>query len=206
MDKSKQASLIYDKIAKSYFKKFSKYSEYIDEFLSLISKNGKIFDAGCGPGIDSNYMDSKGFRVVGVDMSKEMIKLAKQNLPKITFKLSDLRKINFSENSFDGIFASFSLIHLSKVNILPLLKKFNKILKKEGIIYISLQSGESKEIYITEPLKQDERIFLNIISFEEINELLVKSKFSIIKKFERKPKSESEFNFTKLFILAKKSK
>ena len=151
-------------------------------------------------------MDSKGFRVVGVDMSKEMIKLAKQNFPKITFKLSDLRKINFSESSFEGIFASFSLIHLSKVDILPLLKKFNKILKKEGIIYISLQSGESKEIYITEPLKPDERIFLNIISFEEINELLVKSKFSIIKKFERKPKSESEFNFTKLFILAKKSK
>lgn len=204
MDKSKQASLIYNKIAKSYSKKFSNPSDYIDEFLTLIPKNGKILDVGCGPGIDANYMNSKGFKVTGIDLSEKMLKLAKQKFPNINFKLSDVRTLDFPNNSFEGIFASFSLIHISKKDISLTLKKLYKILKENGVIYIALQSGESNEIYITEPLKPDERIFLNIIPFNEINDLLIKTGFFVIKKFERKPKSEAEFNFVKLFVLAKK--
>lgn len=204
MDKSRQASLIYDKIAKPYSEKFSNPSDYIDEFLSLIPKNGKILDVGCGPGIDANYMVSKGFKVTGIDLSEKMLKLAKQKFPNINFKLSDIRKLDFLENSFDGIFASFSLIHIPKKDIPLTLKNLYKILKEGGVIYIAIQSGEPNEIYIREPLKSDERIFLNIISFNEISGLLIKSRFFVIKKFERKPKSETEFNFVKLFILAKK--
>ena len=36
MDKSKQASFVYDKIAEPYAKEFSKPSEYIEEFLDLL--------------------------------------------------------------------------------------------------------------------------------------------------------------------------
>lgn len=204
MDKSKQSSSIYDKIAESYAKEFSKPSGYIDEFLSLIPKNAKILDVGCGVGVDASYMVSEGFEVIGVDLSKEMLKLAKQKFPKIDFRQQDIRKLDFPPNSFDGILASCSLIHIPKKNVPALLNRFYRMLKENGVIYIALQGGKSEEIFVNQPFKPDEKLFLNIISFDEIKNLLVNAKFSIVKKYEKQPKSKKELNFTKLFVIAKK--
>ena len=202
MDKSKQVSLVYDKIVESYVKEFSRPSDYIDNFLDLLPKNAKILDVGCGFGFDANFMTSRNFDVIGLDLSKEMSITAKQKFPKIDFRQQDIRELDFSLNSFDGIFASFSLIHLPKKDIPSLLKKFHQILKQNGILYISLQGGESEETFIDEPFKPDEKLFLNIMSFDEIKNLLTKNNFSIIEKYERKSKS-NEVNFFKLYVISK---
>ena len=204
MDKSKQASLVYNKIAEDYEKVFSKPSEYIGEFLTLLPKNAKILDVGCGAGRDSGFMFSKGFEVIGIDLSKGMLGLARQRYPKIDFKQQDMRSLNFSPKSFEGIFASCSLIHLPKKDVSSLLRNFHEILKEEGILYLSLQKGKSEEIFINEPFKPEEKLFLNIISFSEIKELLFKNGFSIIKRYERKPKIKKELNYTKLYLITKK--
>ena len=204
MDKSKQASSVYDEIAKPYAKEFSKPSEYIEEFLALLPKNSKILDVGCGVGVDAGFMTSKGFEIIGLDLSKEMLNIARQKFPQIDFRQQDIRELDFPPNSFDGILASCSLIHIPKKDVSALLEKFHQILKKDGTIYIALQGGKSEEIFISEPLKPDEKLFLNIISFDEIRNLLVKNGFSIVKKYEREPKSKEELNYTKLYIIAKK--
>ena len=204
MDKSKQASLVYDKIAKPYAKEFSKPSEYIEEFLALLPKNAKTLDVGCGVGVDAGFMESEGFEIIGIDLSKEMLNIAKEKFPQIDFRQQDIRKLDFPPESFDGIIASCSLIHIPKKDISTILEKFHQILKKDGAIYIALQGGKSEEIFIDELFKPDEKLFLNIISFDEIKNLLVKNGFSIVKKYEREPKSKEELNYTKLYVIAKK--
>jgi SAM-dependent methyltransferase len=204
MDKSKQASSVYDKIAKSYAEEFSKPSEYLNEFLDLLPNNSKILDAGCGVGVDSGFVNSKGFEVIGLDLSKEMVNIAKEKFPEIDFREQDIRELDFSPESFDGIIASCSLIHIPKNDVPYLLEKFSQILNENGIIYIALKGGKSEEIFIDEPFKPDEKLFLNIISFEEIENLLVKNGLSIVKKYEREPKSKEELNYTKLYVIAKK--
>jgi ubiquinone/menaquinone biosynthesis C-methylase UbiE len=204
MDKSKQASSIYDKIAKPYADEFSNPSEYLNEFLDLLPESAKILDVGCGVGVDSGFVKSKGFEIIGLDLSKEMLNLARQKFPQIDFREQDIRDLNFPPESFDGIIASCSLIHIPKKDVPSLIESFHKILKKEGVIYIALQGGKSEEIYIDELFKPDEKLFVNIISFEEIKNLLVKNGLSIVKKYEREPKSKEELNYTKLYVIAKK--
>ncbi len=204
MDKSRQTSLIFGKIAGIYAKEFSKPSEYIDEFLTQLPKNGKILDVGCGVGVDAGYMALKGFEVVGVDLSGGMLKLARQKFPQINFQLEDIRKFDLIPDLFDGVLASCSLNYIPKKDIPRLIKKFYQTLKTNGLIYIALQAGKSEEIFINEPLKPDEKLFLNIISLDEIKNLLINAGFYIIKKYEREPKSKEELNFTKLFVIAKK--
>ena len=204
MDKSKQASSVYDKIAKPYAEEFSNPSEYLDEFLELLPKNAKILDVGCGVGVDSGFVKSQGFEIIGLDLSKEMLNLARQKFPLIDFREQDIRELDFPQESFDGIIASCSLIHIPKQDVPTLIEKFQQILKKDGAIYIALQGGKSEEIFIDEPFKPDEKLFLNIISFEEIKNLLVKNGFSIVNKYEREPESKEELNYTKLYVIAKK--
>lgn len=204
MDKSRRAVSVYDKIAEPYAKEFSEPSEYLDEFLNLLPAGAGILDAGCGPGVDSAYMKSKWFHVTGVDLSEKMIKLARNKFPDVEFKIADIRNLNFPPNFFEGIVASCSLIHIPKKDIVPTLNQFYKLLEKGGIIYIALQEGKSEEIFINEPFKPDEKLFLDIFSLDEIKNLLTKTGFSIIKVHERKPKSKEELDFTKLFIIARK--
>ena len=133
-----------------------------------------------------------------------MLNLARQKFPQIDFREQDIRKLDFPPESFDGIIASCSLIHIPKKDVPSLIESFRQILKNEGAIYIALQGGKSEEIFIDEPFKPDEKLFVNIISFEEIKNLLVKNGFSIVKKYEREPKSKEELNYTKLYVIAKK--
>ncbi len=205
MDESKQLKLVYDKIAEFYAKKFSEPSEHIKEFLALLPQNTKILDIGCGVGVNTNFMVLEGFEVIGIDLSKGMLKIAKHKFPQIDFRQQNIKKLNFSSNSFNGILASFSLIHISKKDIPMLLKKFHQILKKNGAIYIALQGGKSEEVFIDAPFRINEELFLNVFSFNEIKNLLIKNKFSIVKSYKRKPKLRKELNYIKFYIIAKKT-
>jgi ubiquinone/menaquinone biosynthesis C-methylase UbiE len=204
MEESQQAATVYNKIAKSYASNFKNHSEHIDKFLSLIDKNGKILDVGCGCGTDANYISSKGFTVVGIDLSRGMIRLAKENFPKIRFEVKDMRKLAFRPNSFEGILVAYSLIHIPKKDVLSTLKLLYSFLKKKGIIYVALLSGKSQELFISEPLKPNLETFLNVFSEDETIRLLRKSGFSIIQKYKRKSKNKEEFDFAKSFVLARK--
>jgi len=204
MDNNKTVIHVYNKIAKAYADAFSKPSDHMDEFLELLSENGKVLDIGCGVGVDSDYAQTRGFKVVGVDMSEKMLEIARSNNSNVDFRLEDVRSVEFGENEFDGIIASCSLIHIPKEEVPKTLKRLSLFLKPGGIIYVSLQAGESKEIFIDEPFKPDEKLFLNIFSFDEIKKLLTDEGFEIMHRHERKAEKKEELDFTKLYIIAVK--
>ncbi len=199
-----QAAEFYDKNALLYANRFSEPCDYIDEFLDTVKK-GKILDIGCGPGINTNHMHSKGFHVIGIDLSEGMIKLAQESFPSIEFVKEDMRYLNIKKyHPLDGILASYSLIHLPGKQSRSTLVSLYKLLKPSGSIYISVQSGKSQEDYFAHPLIPDERLFLKIFSEEEITDLIQNCGFSIMEQYTRGP-TKGEFNFNKLIIIANKN-
>ena len=78
-DKNKIAVKVYDNIAEKYAKTFPNPSSFIDEFISLLPKGGKVLDVGCGPGQDTEYLSRKGLNAEGIDLSRNMIKLPKED-------------------------------------------------------------------------------------------------------------------------------
>jgi len=203
-DKTRLTTKVYDEISVAYANKFNEPSDNIDDFLKLIRNGGKILDVGCGPGVDVAYMTSKGFDVIGIDLSEKMLDIAKKKNPNTNFEKADIRKLNFKLNTFDGILASFSLIHIPKKDVNKTVDSFYKLLKPNGIIYIGIQEGKTQELSITEPLKPDEKIFLNIISANEIKETLDKIGFIVLSEFSRPSESKEEFDFNKFVVIARK--
>lgn len=108
------------------------HPEIIDVFLSYM-QGKKILDLGCGVGQDSKYFFSKGYSVIGIDFSEEMLKIAKSGSD-IDFILQDMRNLQFEDGSFDGVWASSSLFtHLEKDERREVLQKISRILKPDGI-------------------------------------------------------------------------
>lgn len=181
MDKSKFAVATYDKIAGKYTRKyFNDLTDlpYIDRFLKKLPSGARILDIGCGPGTFTKYLLEKGFNVEGIDLSEEMIKIAKVKVPKANFKLMDMRRISYPGNFFDGLLAAYSLIHIPTEEMIDTLRGFKKILKPNGSMMIIVQGGEPDK-FVNEPLKKGEKIFINFFTKERLSKLVAQAGFEI---------------------------
>lgn len=93
---------------------------------------GSILDVGCGGGLFTKrlalkYPDAK---VVGIDISKEAIGIAKQNkLPNLEFQVGELSAFK----NFDVVTSTLVCHHLSDKELIEFLKKGHQI-AKQGII------------------------------------------------------------------------
>jgi SAM-dependent methyltransferase len=108
-------------------------------FLEHIPIGGIILDAGCGSGRDSKVFVERGYTVVAVDTSKQMV-ASTNHLAGNCAKLQDFRNLDYCDK-FDGIWACASLVHLDEREILDTLLVFSKSLKCNGVCYISLKSN-----------------------------------------------------------------
>ncbi len=85
MDRVERTATItaYNQTAKSYEEKTSALPqrEPPSSFISAIAPRGHVLDLGCGPGLDAAYFIHQGFEVTGIDLSEEMLSLARKNAP-----------------------------------------------------------------------------------------------------------------------------
>jgi ubiquinone/menaquinone biosynthesis C-methylase UbiE len=94
-----------------------------------------ILDAGCGPGTYGLILAQEGNEVVGIDISLESIKVAKERAKrkrvdsKFEPVVADLENLPFRDNTFDICFSGWALHHFPSLQVLTGL---TKVLKNEG--------------------------------------------------------------------------
>lgn len=112
------------------------------------STGKKAIDFGCGTGRSTRFLKKHGFLPIGIDISKEMIKIAKKIDPDgeyLLIKDGDFRKLPL--NSYDLILSAFTFDNISMEKKEMLLSDLKNLLNKNGI-FINLVC--SPEIYINE--------------------------------------------------------
>ncbi len=102
----------------------------------------KILDIGCGIGLHSIYLAEKGFDVVGIDISEEAIKQAKQlskeKKVKTIFKVGNMYKLPFGKEKFDAVISLRVINHGTREQIRSAIKEIYRVLKKGGIGFITV--------------------------------------------------------------------
>jgi len=120
-------------------------------FLKFVeSQNIKnILDFGCGSGIVANELKKAGYNVVGVDISQNAINETKRKYPDINFIcVSVENKLPFEDKEFDAIYCTEVIEHIYDTEFL--MKEFGRILKKDGLLFISTPyHGFIKNLLIT---------------------------------------------------------
>jgi len=130
---------LYDSIAKEWnCTRQNFWGEF--EFARGLLNSKKILDAGCGNGRLIRWLRESGFtgEYLGVDNSKELLKLAKKNFPNERFEFYDLREFQKKGNT-NAIFCIAVLHHLrSEGERLRVLKNFHASLQKDGKIFLTV--------------------------------------------------------------------
>ncbi|MFX1592291.1 MAG: class I SAM-dependent methyltransferase [Promethearchaeota archaeon] len=129
----------WDNAAKIYNKEFhGKVYTLFNYFCENLPKKGHILDLGSGTGLPySKLLIERGFSVLGIDISVEMIKIARKNVPQAKFNEMSMTDLNFNEE-FDGIFSSYSMLLLNPSLFKKTAKKIVHALKRGGIFYLCL--------------------------------------------------------------------
>lgn len=137
---------IFDDIANYYDQWFEtplgkKIFESERRAIESLIENGEnklALDLGIGTGLFTQILREKGFRVIGVDISEEMLKIArKRGFEVIKHDLND--PLPFENDSFDFVFSMTSIEFLKDPK--PLFNETKRVLKKDGkFLLITLNS------------------------------------------------------------------
>ena len=109
--------------------------------LSLLPevKGKRVLDAGCGPGVYSEWLLAHGAEVVAVDVSAKMIELARRRIGSaLDVRLADLSKpLTFlSDESFDIVLSSLTLHYIKDWS--STLAEFYRVLRPGGCSVLSV--------------------------------------------------------------------
>lgn len=117
---------------------------WLDRFLALLPKGGRVLDLGCGAGDPiAAYMAGQGFRVTGLDASRAMLAIARKRVPGGDWRHADMRGLDLGE-TFDGIVGWDSFFHLRQDEQRALLPRLAAHLDPGGALLLTVgpEAGE----------------------------------------------------------------
>lgn len=114
-----------------------------------LQKDAKVLDLGCGNGRVYELLKDMGVQYYGLDISQELVKLAKKSVPKGHFVVGDLLKTPYKDNEFDLIICMATLHHIpSKSARNDALREIYRITKPGGNILITIWYFWNKHFYV----------------------------------------------------------
>jgi len=170
-------------------KNYLEEEKYIKQLIDQNSSNVKsILDLGCGTGIHARHFAEDGYNVCGIDLSEDMLQIAKHRKSKLSDEISsrlkyyegDIRKIRLDEK-FDVVTSLFHVLSYQVTNndVFDVLSTVKFHLKPGGLFIFDFWYGPG---VLTElPVEKIKEIKKNNIQFKRIAKPEIKPNENIVK-------------------------
>ena len=117
-------------------------SQNRDALVAAMPQNpGKILDLGCGPGRDLVAFKGQGHTAIGLDATPAFVEMARQASGCEVWQQSFL-SLDLPPETFDGIFANASLLHVPRDQMVRVLRDVWRSLVVEGALMMSMGRGD----------------------------------------------------------------
>jgi ubiquinone/menaquinone biosynthesis C-methylase UbiE len=127
------------------------------QFTAAVKPGGTVLDVGCNSGRDTRQLLDLGYRVTGLDVSEQALRLYREQCPEArTIKMSLLDLPDLKEQ-FDGIWLSYVLVHIPFKLVPNALAALDRVLHPEGAMMMMVTVVEESQ----------ERIHHSNVMFDE---------------------------------------
>jgi SAM-dependent methyltransferase len=155
--------------------------------------NGEVGDLGCGPGRVTDYLHSIGLNAFGVDLSPEMIAVARRMYPGLRFSEGLMMSLDIKDGALGGVVAWYSIIHTPPELLPEIFAEFERVLAPGGQLLLAFQVGENERRHIQQAYGHDNlSAYAYRLSPDHITELLSKAGFVVDARLTREPNHELE--------------
>jgi len=110
----------------------------LDRFLESLPPNAHVLDLGCGPGLHAAHMMAHGHSVDAIDATPAFVEAAIAR--GVTARLATFDDIT-GDALYDGIWASFSLLHAPREDVPGYIAALTRSLKAGGTFFLGMKTG-----------------------------------------------------------------
>lgn len=178
---------VYRKYANEFDKKIGSleiYNESYNYLLRKIQDKSAILDLACGPGNVSYYLKKRmpDLGITGVDISEEMIDIARRRIQDGEFIVKDICDVTF-KTKFDCVICAFAIPYLNSQETANLISIISQSLNSDGLFYLSFMEG-TRQGFEKQSFTDNDELFIYYHPKEGILERLDQQFLSVINKFE----------------------
>lgn len=133
-----KSEIYYDALYEALGKNYSKEALTAHKIIQKYCRSGgvNLLDVACGTGTHAGFL-AKHYKVEGMDLDPNMIKLARKNHPKIRFFQGNMVDFNLNRH-FDAVTCLFSSIGYvrTKANLRKAVKAMTRHLRAGGVLLV----------------------------------------------------------------------
>jgi SAM-dependent methyltransferase len=104
----------------------------------------QVGDIGCGTGRLEPYLAARGLFPRGIDLSPEMIRVARRDYPGFGFDVADVRDLPFDDASLAGVVCWYSLMFLALSERPAAFSELARVVKPGGYLVTAFKAGDSQ--------------------------------------------------------------
>ena len=144
----------YDTDASGYAEKVSgllRESPYLRASLKLFAElvhragGGSVADVGCGTGYVTSHLHDAGVDAFGIDLSPEMIAIARRDYPDLRFEVGTMTDLDLVDDSVAGIVAFWSVIHVPDHAMPGVFEQFRRVLRPQSPLLVGFHVGDETQ-------------------------------------------------------------
>jgi SAM-dependent methyltransferase len=177
--------------------------ELLERFADRVRNIGTACELGCGPGHVTRYVHDRGARMVGIDLSPEMVMRARRLNPGMEFCEGDMNALGAPDNTWAGILSFYSLLHFSREEVAGVLEEMLRVLRPGGVLLAAFHIGEGS-LHLDEWWSVPVCIDFVLFQPQEMVGYLESAGFLVEEVLERDPYPEVEHPSRRAYIWATK--
>lgn len=138
----------YSAVAAEYDREYSigRLPDHFKELRQVFSSRlgtGRILDAGCGTGRDTEFFTWIGYDAIGIDVAPGMIEYARENHDG-EYEVMDLRDMGFEDDAFEGVWCPATMYQLPESEMRVGVGELARVLGTDGTAVVGFKLGDGR--------------------------------------------------------------
>jgi cyclopropane fatty-acyl-phospholipid synthase-like methyltransferase len=118
--------------------------EWCDELAARLEPGATVVELGCGGGTEETKLLSRRFRLIGVDLSAEQLRRARQRVPGAVFRHADFTELELEPSSIDAVVAFYVFNHVPRDLLPGLFSRIHGWLRDGGLLLATLGTSDTE--------------------------------------------------------------
>lgn len=120
---------------------------WLRDLLDRLPPGSAVLDLGCGNALPAGpEIVRRGHSLVGVDLSRRQVELARESLPAATFVHGDMAEIDFPDGTFDAVVSFYAIGCIPRGEHAALLRRIQGWLRPRGWLLMSEEDIDRDDV------------------------------------------------------------